>query len=216
MLELWGADLFFDGADFGKLFMRMAFDILVTAVLVRGIYYPLYKRREFVFIYFIFNLITFSLCHLLRKVPIELGFALGLFAVFGILRYRTEPIRIRDLSYLFVVIGVGILNAVSNKKISVAELLLVNGGIVFTTALLESASFGGREEERIVLYDNIELLKPERHAEFLADLAVRLGLDIQRVAIGQVDLLKDTARITVYYKKPKNGHPNVVSGGPAS
>ena len=125
MNELFGTEAFFDD-DLWKLLMRLALDLGITSLVVMWVYYRLYKNREFVFTYYIFNIITFTMCVLLRKVPMELGFALGLFAVFGILRYRTEPVRIKDLTYMFIVIGLGIVNGIANKKISGAELLTVN------------------------------------------------------------------------------------------
>jgi hypothetical protein len=109
---------------------RLALDLLFTAVTVRVVYYRLYRSRDYVFTYFLINLVTFTLTYLLSNVPIELGFALGLFAVFGILRYRTEAILVRNLTYLFVVIGLALLNALANKGITLGELLIANIAIV--------------------------------------------------------------------------------------
>jgi hypothetical protein len=201
MLELFGASVFLDPADFGKLLTRLVLDLIVATIIVRGIYFPLYRKREYVFVFFMLNIVTLFICTLLRKVPIELGFALGLFAVFGILRYRTEAMRSRDLTYLFALIGVGIWNGLSNKKISVAELLFVNVVTVATIYILERASFGGVEDEQIVLYDKLDLLKPDKLPELLADLKSRTGLNVHRVSIGQIDLLRDTAHLTVFHKK---------------
>lgn len=201
MLELFGASVFLDPADFGKLLTRLVLDLIVATIIVRGIYFPLYRKREYVFVFFMLNIVTLFICTLLRKVPIELGFALGLFAVFGILRYRTEAMRSRDLTYLFALIGVGIWNGLSNKKISVAELLFVNFVTVATILILERGSFGGVEDEQVVLYDKLDLLKPDRLTELLADLKSRTGLNVHRVSIGQIDLLRDTAHLIVFHKK---------------
>jgi hypothetical protein len=202
MNELLGAELFLDVGDLSKLLTRFVLDLLFTGVVVHVVYYRLYRNREYVFTYFLFNIITFSMCFLLRKVPIELGFALGLFAVFGILRYRTEPIRIRDLTYLFIVIGLGILNAVANKKISVVELLCVNTMIVGATAVLELSTAARSQSSTPMLYDNLELLRPDKQDELLEDLSARTGLDVQRVEVQRIDLLRDAAEITIYYGKP--------------
>jgi hypothetical protein len=129
----------------------------------------------------------------------ELGFALGLFAVFGMLRYRTEEIRMRDLTYLFIVIGLGILNGVANKKISLAELLAVNGVIVMATALLELYPRGRTERSTPFVYDNLALLRPGREAELLADLRARTGLEVVRVEVQRVDLLRDAAELVVHH-----------------
>lgn len=200
MLELFGASVFLDPEDFGKLLTRLALDLIVATIIVRGIYFPLYRKREYVFVFFMLNIVTLFICTLLRKVPIELGFALGLFAVFGILRYRTEAMRSRDLTYLFALIGVGIWNGLSNKKISVAELLFVNFVTVATIYILERVSFGGVENEQTVLYDKLDLLKPDKLPELLADLKARTGLNVHRVSVVQLDLLRDTAQLTVFHK----------------
>jgi hypothetical protein len=181
---------------------RIALDLLFTAIVVRLVYYRLYRNRDYVFTYFLLNLVTFSLAHLLSSVPIELGFALGLFAVFGILRYRTEAIRVRDLTYLFVVIGIALLNALANGGISLAKLLTVNGVIVGAVWVLETVSFSGRETSRRVLYDRLELLGPGSSADLLEDLRRRTHLPVERYEIGDVDLLRDCADITIYYRPP--------------
>jgi Domain of unknown function (DUF4956) len=182
------------------LLARLALNLLITAVVVRLVYYRLYRNRDYVFTYFLINLVTFSLAYLLSKVPIELGFALGLFAVFGILRYRTEAIRVRNLTYLFVVIGIALLNALANGGITLAELLIANAVIVGTVGVLEAAPFSGREESRLVNYDRLDLLSPAAAAELLEDLRKRTHLPVERFEIGDVDLLRDSALITIHYR----------------
>jgi hypothetical protein len=196
--DLFGSETLIDG-DLLRFLLRLAVNLTFVAMIVHVVYHRLYRNREYVFTYYLFNLITFGMCLLLRKVPIELGFALGLFAVFGILRYRTEAIRIRDLTYLFIVIGLGILNGVSNKKISVAELLFANAMIVGATALLELRPGKGAEHSTPMLYDNLLLLRPGSEAQLYADLQSRTGLDVVRVDILRYDMLRDAAEITVYY-----------------
>lgn len=200
--DVFGTDGFVDGADFVRLLTRMGFDLGITALIVLGVYFRLYRNREFVFTYFVFNLITFSMCVLLRKVPMELGFALGLFAVFGILRYRTEEIRLRDLNYLFIVIGIGILNGVANKKVSAAELILVNLVIAGLVAALELAPKARAHGSTPILYDNLALLRPGQQDALHADLHQRTGLQIVRVQVHRIDLLRDAAEITVIYQRP--------------
>ncbi len=197
--QLMGSSLIFDWEDLAKLLFRLFINLAFATIVIRFVYYRLYRNREYLFTYFIFNVITFCLCFLLRKVPIELGFALGLFAVFGILRYRTEPIRIRDLTYLFIVIGLGILNAVANKKISVIELVAVNAVIAGMTAAIE---LGGSQRTRSVplLYDNIKLLRPGAEAELIEDLRERTGLEVIRVEVGRIDMLRDAAEVSVIYR----------------
>ena len=195
---------FFDFPGFAKLGLRFGLNLAFTAMIVLGVYVRRYGKNEYIFTYFMFNANTFALCFLLRKVPIELGFALGLFAVFGILRYRTEAIRTQDLTYMFVVIGIAILNAVANKKVSLAELLLVNGAIVALTALLERLTFFRADQSRVITYDNMDIIRKDDHAALIADLRDRTGLNVQRVRVGSVNLLRDTAQVVVYF--PEDEH----------
>lgn len=181
------------------LLMRFGLDILFAVVVVRIIYYRLYRNRDYVFTYFLINLVTFSLAYLLSKVTIGMGFALGLFAVFGILRYRTEAIRVRNLTYLFVVIGIALLNALVDGGITLAELSIANVVIAGAVAVLEWAPFSGREESRIVQYDRLDLLNPAAAAELVADLRRRTYLPVERCEIGDVDLLRDSALVTIYW-----------------
>ncbi|MBN1962597.1 MAG: DUF4956 domain-containing protein [Deltaproteobacteria bacterium] len=211
MIEWFGFQMLLDPKDFGKLVLRLVVDLGVVAVIVRGVYLRTSQRRDIAFSCVLLNIITFSICLLLRKVPVELGFALGLFGVFSILRYRTEPIGIKDLTYLFVLIGVGMLNAVANKKISLLELAFINLTIISATALLEIAPFMHRKDSRLFIYDNLALLKPDKHEDMLADLRQRTGLDITNFRINDVDMIREAAQVTVIYnlisaKKTKTTH----------
>jgi hypothetical protein len=199
MNELFGASLLPSAADMVALAGRLVLDLLFLSIVVRMVYFRFYRHRDYVFTYCLLNVVTFSLAFLLSKVTIELGFALGLFAVFGILRYRTEAIRVRDLTYLFIVIGIAMVNALANESISLVELLTVNCVIVGAAGLLEAAPFSGREETRNVLYDRLDLLGPSTAKELIEDLRQRTHLPVTRYEIGNVDLLRDTADITVYY-----------------
>jgi len=199
MSELFGAALVPSVATLTSLAARLVLNLLFTIIAVRVVYSRLYHQRDYIFTYLILNVVTFSLAFLLSKAPIGLGSAFGLFAVFGILRYRTEAIQVRNLTYLFVVIGIALLNALANEDISLVELLIVNVVIVGAVGLLEAASFSGREESRRVVYDRLELLSPDASSELLKDLRSRTRLPVERYEIGDVDLLRDTANITVYY-----------------
>ncbi len=197
ILQGFGSDSFIDAEDFAKLVVRFLLNFTAAWIVIRGIYERIYKWNEFVFTYFAFSIVTFSLCLMLRKVPTELGFALGLFAVFGILRYRTEPIRIRDLTYLFVIIGLAILNAVANRHVSVAELVGINAVIVGSTYVFEFRNRGRRRAWKSVVYDNIELIHPDRRQELFADLEKRVGFKVLSVDVVHADLLRDVAKLQV-------------------
>lgn len=198
MHELFGFDAFVDWPDLAKLLLRLGLDLAVASVVIRLIYFRLYRGREYLFTYYLFNIITFSLCFLLRKVPAQLGFALAIFGIFGILRYRTEQIRIRDLTYLFIVIGIAIVNSVSNRGVSLAELLTVNGAIVGATAWLELVPRNS-EQALPMTYDRLDLLQPGKESDLIADIAHRTGSNVQHVAVQSVDMLRDAAEIVVYF-----------------
>ena len=183
------------------LLLRLSINLFFTSIVVFLIYVRRYGKSEYVFTYVMFNLITFILCFQLRQVPIELGFALGLFAVFGILRYRTESIRINELTYLFVVIGIGILNAVVNDKISLGELLIVNTLIAGLAAFLVPFFLGCNDLQLRVIYDDLQVLRTKDETALISDLSTRTGLEIVKIEIVKIDLLRDVAEIQIFYRK---------------
>ncbi len=183
------------------LLLRLSINLFFTSIVVFLIYVRRYGKSEYVFTYVMFNLITFILCFQLRQVPIELGFALGLFAVFGILRYRTESIRINELTYLFVVIGIGILNAVVNDKISLGELLIVNTLIAGLAAFLVHFFLGCNDLQLRVIYDDLQVLRTKDETALISDLSTRTGLEIVKIEIVKIDLLRDVAEIQIFYRK---------------
>ena len=202
MNGLLGSDQVVSWPDLGRLLARLALDLAFATVVIRLIYYRLYRNREYVFTYYLFNVITFCLCFVLRKVSTHIGLALALFGVFGILRYRTEQIRIRDLTYLFIVIGIGVLNAFADQGVSVAELLAVDVGIVTITAVLELGASRRLERSTPMCYDQLGLLQPGNEEKLIADIGAKTGLRVTRVEINRVDLLRDAADITVFHRDP--------------
>ena len=197
-MELFGIDLY-DSKDLVKLLFKFSIDLLFLIIIVRLIYYRIKDEKDYVFTFFMFNILTFFICFLLRKVPMEMGFALGLFAVFGILRYRTEAIPIRQMTYLFIVIGLSMINSLANKSISWLEILLANGIITIITYLIDRVWFSTIEQTKTILYEKIELIKPENEQELIEDLKQRTGLKIVAVKVDKVDFLRDTAQIKIYY-----------------
>ena len=139
------------------------------------------------------------MCILLDSVKIELAFALGLFAIFGIIRYRTDPIPIKEMTYLFLVIGVSVVNALANKKISYSELLFANFLIVAVTYGLERIWLLRHETRKNIIYEKIDLIGPDKREELLQDLKTRTGIDVVRVEIRRVDFLKDIAYLRIFY-----------------
>ena len=202
-LEIFGAPLW-DAKDFWKLLAKAIFNLFIITIIIRYLYYPVTKNKDYLFTYFLISLTVFILCILLDNVKLELGFALGLFAIFGIIRYRTDPIPIKEMTYLFLVIGVSVLNALANKKISHAELLLGNFLIIAITYGLEKIWLLKHETRKNITYEKIELIVPERREELIADLSQRTGLDIIRIEIRRIDFLKDTANIRIFYYEEDN------------
>ncbi len=182
-----------------KFFMRLGIDLASVFILIRFIYYPIYKNKEYFFTFFIFNLIIFLITFLLNKVDMSMGAAFGLFAVFSMLRYRTEGISMKEMTYLFLVISMGLLTAVS--KGSWDELTLLNLIIIVFTYLLEGNLLLKKEHSKSIQYENIEMIKPEHKEKLIADLENRTGIKINRIAIDRIDFLKDTAIIKIYYNE---------------
>ena len=199
-MELYGI-AFFDLEDFSKLLFKFGINFIFLIIIVRLIYYRTKDDKDYVFTFIMFNILTFFICFLLRKVPMQMGFALGLFAVFGILRYRTEAIPIRQMTYLFIVIGISMINALSNKSISIFELIFTNSFITLITYLIDRVWFQSTEESKNILYEKIDLIKPENQEDLIQDLKERTGLPIHTVKIVKIDFLRDTASITIFYNK---------------
>ncbi len=186
-------------ADLAQFAIRFIFNLLVIIIIVRYIYYRSSRRKDYLFTYLLISMTVFMITTALESVTIQLGFALGLFAVFGIIRYRTDPVPIREMTYLFVVIGISIINALIGGKAGFWEIFILN-------LLMVLVCWGGEYywtykhiSSKRIIYDKIELIKPENQQKFIEDLEDRTGLTISRVEVGKVDFLKDIAEITIYY-----------------
>ncbi|MCF8372408.1 MAG: DUF4956 domain-containing protein [Bacteroidales bacterium] len=200
-MELFGIALF-DHEDFWKLVIRFFFNMIFILLIVRYLYYNTTRRKDYLFTYILIATVVFMLCFLLDNVKLQLGFALGLFAIFGIIRYRTQQIPIKEMTYLFLVIGVSVVNALSNSKISYAELFFANIVLFLITLVLEKTWHLKHESRKNIDYEKIELIKPENRKLLIADIEQRTGLKINRLEIGRIDFLRDTARIRIYYYEP--------------
>lgn len=187
------------------LVIRLGSNLIVLTSIVWGIYFPSSRRKEYVFTYALISITVFFMCFFLAGVKLELGFALGLFAIFGIIRYRTTTIPIREMTYLFLLIAVAVINAVAHKSYFFPELVIANVFFIFISWAMERLWMNKGEQRKTIVYEKIELLRPERRAELIADLKLRTGLDIHKVEIGHVDFLKDISNITIYFTaRPNN------------
>jgi len=187
-----------------KMSVRLLIDLVTVFILVRLIYFPMYRQREFFFMFAIFNIIIFLISFLLNKVDLSMGAAFGLFAVFSMLRYRTESISIKDMTYLFLCIAFGLVTAVTKIKDCPPEyeylfLAGMNAAILLITWFLESNRFVRKESTRLIVYENIELIRANKQEELLADIRTRTGINVHRVAIQRINFLKDSAQIKIYY-----------------
>ena len=188
-------------SDLMNLIFRFGFNLSIAFIIIKLIYHRNHTNNDFVFTYFMFNSLIFFFAFLLGSITINIGFAFGMFAVFSILRYRTDPIPIKEMTYLFIVITIGVINALSSTDVSYAALLFTNFVLVGLTYFLETYWQKNLLILRTVEYEKIENIKPENHDELLADLKNRTGLDIQHFEITRTNFLRDTARISIYYKE---------------
>ena len=184
-----------------NLMIRFGFNLFIAYIVIKLIYDRENADNDFVFTYFMFNSLIFFFAFLLSNITINIGFAFGMFAVFAILRYRTNPIPIKEMTYLFIVITLGVINALSKTDVSYNSLLFTNIVLVVLTYIFETKWQKSLLLRRTVLYEKIENIKPENHEQLLNDLNERTGLNIQRFEIRRVNFLRDTARIRIYYKE---------------
>lgn len=206
-IRLFGIKII-DTVDFFELIVRYFFNFLVVLIIVQYFYYPNRKRRDYYFTYIIISTTVFFLCFLLNNVKLQLGFALGLFAIFGIIRYRTSQIPIKEMTYLFLIIGITVVNSLANKKVSYMELVASNAIVIGVLAVFEKLLFVKTEVRKTIIYEKIELIKPENRALLIKDLEERTGLKINHLEIRRIDFMRDIARIRIYYfekPEPLNG-----------
>lgn len=185
--------------DFYSLIFRLVVNLVSMTILIRLLYYPKTKRKDYLFTYYLIGTITFLICFGLKKLDIDTGMGLGLFAIFGILRYRTDAIEIKEMTYLFMIIGISVINSLASNKISIAEMALMNFTLIGITFGLEYLWLLKHETRKTVIYERIDLIKPEHHEVMKADLELRTGLKINRFEVGKIDFLRDIAQVMIFY-----------------
>lgn len=207
-LDFLGIPLF-DNQSLAQLLLRFAFNLIICWGIIHYLYYKKKGQRDYYFTFLLFGVTIFLLIFLLDNVKIQMGFALGLFAIFGMIRYRTESIPIREMTYLFMVIGISVINGLA-MTVSYAELLATNLIFVLMTWILETSRLLKHDlPHKIILYEKIHLILPEREEELMADLRKRTGLDIVKYEIGNVDFLRDVTYIKVFFNP--DGRENLIS-----
>ena len=195
----------FDGPSLWQMLIRFALNLAVCWFIVGCLYYKKSKRRDYYFTFMLFSITIFFLIFLMDNVKVQIGFALGLFAIFGMIRYRTETVPIREMTYLFVVVGISVINGLA-MTVSYTELFITNLLILLSVWVFETIHRKTHLESKIIVYEKVALAHADRENELMADLKLRTGLDIRRVEVGHIDYLKDIAYVKIYYAsdQPEN------------
>ena len=189
--------------NFIDLFSGFAINLLIAVLIVRGIYYPIKQDKNYVFTYIAFSTIIYFVMAFLSSAELSVGVGFGLFAIFSVLRYRTSTMSTREMTYLFIVIALPVMNSILMHDNAWPLLLAVNGAIVTVLFVLEHEWGFHYENAKSIRYDRVELITPESYPVMLADLRQRTGLPINRIEVGSINFLNDTADITVYYDEPQ-------------
>ena len=184
---------------FFELLLRFGLNVFVTSLIIVWLYYGKSKRRDYVFTFTLISTTVFLLIFLLGSEKLQIGLALGLFAIFGIIRYRTDTVPIREMTYLFLIIGLSVINALA-VSVSYLELFATNALFVFMTWLMEKTRIVSKSSCKLIKYEKIDLITPDKYDEMVADIKQRTGLNITKCEVGYIDFLKDTALVKVYYE----------------
>ena len=198
--------------NFLEFAIRFGLNFLVIFILVRLIYYPIRKNRDFLFTFFLFNIINFLICYLLSSAQLKMGFAFGLFAIFSILRYRTVTVPVREMGYFFVSVTLGIINALTGTEDGFWLLAAANIIILAVAWVIDFGITITHENSKEIIYDRVDLLGAEKQNELLEDLKKRTGLPVHRIEILKIDFLKDIVRMNVFYNAAKNESPSAAIG----
>ncbi|MBR6031274.1 MAG: DUF4956 domain-containing protein [Bacteroidaceae bacterium] len=203
-----------DPQHFISLVMRFVINLIVVTLIARCFYYPHSRRRDYMFIFILMSMSIFLLVSLMEGDGMNLGAAMGLFAIFGIMRFRTEAVPIREMTYLFMLIAVSVVNALSRAEyhpkadywdgFGLVTIVFVNLVFVGMAWIFESSKLVSTSCSKYIKYDNVALIAPDKREELIADLEKRTGLKIQRIEIGLVDFLKDACLIRIFYDEPKD------------
>lgn len=196
-MEIMSIPLFDE--DFYKLAFLFCLNFFFIWLIIKKFYFSESSNKNFLFTYFMISVVVFFMAFTLKKYSLDVGVAIGIFAIFGIIRFRTESIPIREMTYLFIVIGVSLMNAFANKKLSYAEIIFANLAIALLNGFIERFWNLKNEHTRTINYEIIENIKPENYEILKSDLEERTGIKINKIDIDEVDFLKDSSKITIHY-----------------
>ena len=189
-----------------NLFIGFIFNLIVAVLIVRFIYYPVKQNKNYVFTFIAFNTAVYFVMSVLTNVELSIGVGFGLFGLFSLLRYRTNTMPTREMTYLFVIIALPVLNSILITNEAWPSLLLANAAIMAIFFVLEREWGFHYELSQRITYERIELIKPQNYDLLLADLCERTGLQIKRCEVGNIDFLRDTAEVKIYYDDPQRSH----------
>ena len=183
-----------------EMLVRFTFNLIVAYVIIKLIYHRDHKGNDFVFTYFMFNSLIFFFAYILGNLDVNIAFGFGLFAVFAILRYRTDPIPIKEMTYLFIVITIGVINALSANNVAFSEVLFANAAIVILTYLLERYWVNNLLKSKRIVYGELDNISPEKNQELIDELSEKTGLSLLRAKVGRINFKSNRVNIRVYYK----------------
>jgi len=195
--DFLGVD-FFHADNFWKLAFRFAINLIWIFLIARLLYYPKQRKPEYLFGYFLIGSVIFIVCSLLKSVTLTTGFAVGLFAIFAILRYRTNPIPVKEMTYFFIIIGISIADSLGEKA-SYVELLFCDGAIFLLAFAGEYFLFKKKFARKTIIIQDIELVRPENYLKLIEALTALSGFKVEKAEIGRVDYIKKQARVRIYY-----------------
>ena len=181
--------------------IRFAVTLVFLFILIAVIYFRYSKKEKFLFTFFLIGIIVFFICSMLKGVDIAIGMGLGLFAIFTILRFRTRNFSLKDMAYIFTVIGISVINSVNMPGFPFFGFLIINSIIVLAAFVLEEVMRKNSFDKQSIIYDELELLKPGNKHKLLKDLSSRTGQTILRIKIVKVDFKRETAELEIYYKE---------------
>jgi hypothetical protein len=190
--------------NIGSLSLALFIDLVVSCIIVLGIYFPTEKDKGYVLSFFAFNISIFLIATLFSEVEISLGLGFGLFAIFSILRYRSDPLPVREMTYLFILMTLPVIDVIMLEENMIIETVIANLAILAVFFVVEKTMGLRYEMRKSITYEKIELIKPEHYEALLADLRERTGLPIKRCEIGRIDFLHDVAEIKIFYQS-ENG-----------
>ncbi len=183
-----------------EMLIRFTFNLIVAYVIIKLIYHRDHKGNDFVFTYFMFNSLIFFFAYILGNLDVNIAFGFGLFAVFAILRYRTDPIPIKEMTYLFIVITIGVINALSANNVAFSEVLFANAAIVLLTYFLERYWVNNLLKSKAIVYDDLDKIAPEKNQELIDELSEKTGLNLLRAKVGRINFKSNRVNIRVFYK----------------